>query len=451
MSQRQPKTSPNHTRSFYIVWSGQLVSAIGSHMSHFAISIWVWEQTQQATALALVALFTQMPRVLVSPLAGGLVDRWHRKTLILLGDTVAALSVVALLLLYLMGSLQVWHFFFAGAVNGTFSQLQQLAYTASISQLVPEGQYTRAGGMSSVLHYGSVILAPALAGSLYEPVGLAGIFAADLGTFVFAVATVVAATIPSPRGTPQESKHKASKTNFWHHIILGFRYVFANPSLLALLGAMALFQLIHDIGKGLYSPMILARSGGDAQVLGTVAAAAGIGGILGSVLVGVWGGPKRKIHGFLLGMVGAGLSKIVFGLGRSPMVWVPAQFLSSVHFPTIHSTRQSILFAQVDANFQGRVFSIGFLIVGAIPPFGKLLAGVIADRFLEPAMMPGGWLAGVFGGIFGVGAGSGMALLYTISSIGLVLVGLAGYAWKPLRNVEFWTPKTVEQVTGNEP
>lgn len=185
-------------QTFIIVWLGQLVSNIGSYMTNFAIKIWVWELTGQASALTLVVFFTQVPQVFIALFAGVIVDRCNRKVLIVLGDTVAGLSTITILLLYLTNHLQIWHLYVTGAVNGAFGQIQELAYSASIAMIIPKQQYTRASSMGSILHYGSSIFAPALAGVLYYVIGLTGILLIDLTTFAIAIGTVLLVHIPQP-------------------------------------------------------------------------------------------------------------------------------------------------------------------------------------------------------------------------------------------------------------
>jgi MFS transporter, DHA3 family, macrolide efflux protein len=273
---------------------------------------------------------------------------------------------------------------------------------------------------------------------------------------VFAISTVLFLQIPQPLAQDrlkqfkiQNSKFKNVREKFrikrgldliWQEIIFGFHYIFSRPGLLALLITSSLFQFAHDIGAALYAPMILARSGNDAQVLGSVAAAAGVGGVVGAIFVSIKGVPKPRIHGLLLGMLGAGLSKIVFGLSRMPLMWISAQFCSSLNFPLISSSRDAIWLAQVKPQVQGRVFatrSVIMLITSAIAP---LIAGTLADKVLEPAMMPGGSLTGIFGGIFGTDRGAGIALLYVIASFCLLVVGVSGYTSKAVREVENMLP-----------
>ena len=182
-------------RTLIIVWLGQLVCTFGTRMSSFAIRIWAWEITGQATAIALVGVSTQIPRLLITPFAGIIVDRCNRKLLLIAGDTITVLSTLAILLLYITGKLQIGHLYLTGAVNGAFNQLQSLAYSASISLMVPKQQYTRARSMGFVLHYGSIIIAPALGGTLYYVIGLLGILLIDVATFCVAIATVLFVSI----------------------------------------------------------------------------------------------------------------------------------------------------------------------------------------------------------------------------------------------------------------
>jgi MFS family permease len=422
-----------------MIWSGQMASTIGSYMTRFALTIWLWDLTGEATPIALLAVFTEVPALVISPLVGAIADRFSRKKLMLLGDTIAGVSTVIILLLYLTGHLALWHLYATGALNGAFSRLQKLAYTASITMLVPQESYTRASGMGSVLHYGSVIIAPAVAGALYPIVDLLGILSIDLITFAIAVTTVLFVTIPNPTPTEKPKKDKP-RPSLGQDIKFSFDYILTRPSLLTLVLIATLFQFSHDIGKALYSPMILARTGNDTQVLGMVSAAAGIGGILGSIMVSVWRMKGRKINWFLWSMMGAGMAKTLFGIGQSGLIWFPSQFLSSINFPIMGSAKQGLILTKVEADLQGRVIAMSSAWVGVASPLAKLIAGPLADQIFTPAMSEGGLLTGVLGGVFGIGKGSGIAFLYTLSSIGLIAVGVIGYSLSYLRNIEMLLP-----------
>jgi MFS family permease len=416
---------------FTIIWFGQLVSTIGSYMTEFALILWAWNLTGSATALALVGFFSQLPRIPITLVAGIIVDRYNRKHLMMLGDVVAALSTVSIGLLYFTDSLQIWHLYLVAAVSGGFGQIQRLAYSTSIAMIVPKLQYTRANSMDSAVHYGSAIIAPALAGILYPQIGLPGILSIDLITFGVAIATLLAVQIPQPQSQPE-----VAVETIVYKLTFGFRHVWRQPGLRALLMITALFWFAHDLGEAVYDPMILARTGGSATILGSTASAAGIGGVTGAVVLSAWGGPKRRVHGMLLGFIGAGISKTMFGLGRSPLVWIPAQFCSSLNFPLLGSSETAIWMEKIAPEIQGRVFAANMLVIQGVSAIAFLVAGPLADHIFEPVMQSSRHFAALFSPTVGTGIGAGMALLYILASVGLVLVGFSGYVNPHLQTVE---------------
>lgn len=418
-------------RVFITIWLGQLISTIGSYMTGFALILWAWDLTGSATALALVGFFSQLPSIPITLIAGVVVDRCDRKQLMILGDSVAALSTIGIGGLYLTGNLQIWHLYLAATLNGGFGQIQRLAYQASISLMVDRTQLTRANSLLSSVHYSSTILGPALAGLLYPLIGLLGILLIDLITFGVAIALLLLCSIPQP-----QTQTSAERNPLLAQLTFGFRYVWRQTNLRSLLLITASFWFFHDFGGAVYEPMLLARTDGSAQVLASAGAAAGIGGVTGSIVLSAWGGPKRRVTGLLAGFIGAGLSKMIFGLGRSPQVWLPAQVSSSLNFPLLGSSENALWMDNIPAAIQGRVFAANSLVVQGVSAVALLLAGPLADHLLEPAMMPGQPFANVFGAIFGSGFGSGMAVLYTLCALAMFLIGLGGVFIRSLRAIE---------------
>ncbi|MCB0020136.1 MAG: MFS transporter, partial [Anaerolineales bacterium] len=151
-------------RGFVVLWLGQLVSLLGTAMSRFALTIWAYETTGSVTALALVGFFSFGPTVLLSPIAGALVDRWDRKKIMIATDLVAGLMSTTILLLLYTDNLALWHLYVAGAITGAFESFQFPAFSAAITMMVPKEQYARASGMQSLADAATQIAAPLLAG-----------------------------------------------------------------------------------------------------------------------------------------------------------------------------------------------------------------------------------------------------------------------------------------------
>lgn len=423
-------------RTFIIIWFGQLISTIGSQMTNFAISIWVWELTHSVTAMAWVGLASQLPRIALSLYAGVLVDRYPRKYLMILGNCVTALSTMVLGILFWLEVLQIWHIYLTVAVNSGFRLLQGLSYSTSVAMLVPPNQYSRATSMNSTFNYGSSIMAPALAGALYPLIGLTGIIVIDLATFSFAIVTLITQPIPQPSTTETEPSPSES---FWQRFSYGIRYLLNHRGLTTLLLIRLLFKFLHDLGGVLLRPMILARTDNNTTVLGWIHSAAGIAGVLSATILSTRGAPTQKLKALFSGMMGAGIFKVILGLGQVPWIWLVAQFGSSLNFPLMNSSHATIWLNEVNPKAQGRVFSVRSLSMQLTSAVGVALAGPLADRVFEPAMKEGGSLAPLLGTIFGTGEGAGMALLYVLCSVGLLLVGLVGQlAWRRWETVLGW-------------
>lgn len=424
-------------QTFLIIWSGQFVSAIGSAMTQFALTVWVWQFTGQATSLALLSFFFQLPQIFVSLFAGLLVDRLNRKHLMILGDTCVALCTITIGILYSTQHLLIWHLYILAAVYGCFGHIQNLAYSASIALMVPKQQYLRASSMTALVAQASTILAPALAGSLYPNIGLFGIILVDIATFTVAISTLLFVQIPQP---PDQEIAEAEHESLFSNLAFGFRYILSKPSLWAMTVAFSCFAFAHQIGETVYQPMILARTGGNAQILGLVVTAAGVGGSLGALTLSIWGGFKERIHGMLLGFIGAGLGRIILGLGQTPGIWIGAQLFASINLPILFSSSNAIWYAKIPPQIQGRVFAADHTIGMIIGAVASLIAGPLADRVFEPALQGKGVFASLFSPVFGTEAGAGMALLYVVTSIVIVFVGFGGYAHRPLRNAEAILP-----------
>lgn len=421
-------------RTFIVIWLGQLVSTLGNHMSGFALVVWAWEVTGSATALALVGFFYELPQIPIALFSGLLVDQFNRKHLMILGDAIAALFTITIGILYLTNSLQIWHIYLVASINGGFGQIQRLAYQTSVSLIVSPAQYTRANSMNSAVHYGSSIVAPAFAGFLYPLIQLPGILLVDLVTFAVAMTTILFAHIPQPK--PAESSESITA-----QLTFGFRHIRRRPYLRALLLTSALFWFAHDLGNAVYDPMILARTNGNAQVLASTATAAGFGGVVGAIALSALSGSKQsgskqsgsrqRFRGMLLGFMGAGLSKAIFGLGRSPLVWLPAQFCSSLNFPLISSSKQAILMEAIAPELQGKVFAADELLIRLVSAIAALIAGPLADFVLEPAMQSGSMFAQILGPAFGSQTGAGIAVLYVLCAIAMLLTGTAARGLMP--------------------
>lgn len=419
----------NGMSSFVLIWIGQVFSLLGSTMTGFALTVWAWQVTGQATALALVGFFGFVPVVLLSPMAGAIVDRYSRKKVMMLADFAAGVPTVVNLLLYATGSLQVWHLFITLSVSGAFQAFHFPAYSAAVTMMIPKKHYARASGMLSTANFASGILAPIVAATLLAIVGIVGIMLIDICSFLFAIGLLAFARIPQPPATESGLKSKGS---IWKESAYGFRYIYERKGLFGLQLSFLGFNLFATLSGVLLAPMILARTADNYLVLASVGSAASVGGVVGSAIVSSWGGPKRKMHGLILGLCGVGaftslLGVALLGVDYNVAIWMVVSFATTIFVTFANSSSQAIWQSKVAPDVQGRVFATRALIAQISAPVSMLIAGPLADRVFEPAMMPGGGLATSFGGLTYVGPGAGIALMFVITGILGVLIGVLDF------------------------
>jgi MFS family permease len=420
--------------AFIVVWIGQLVSVLATQMTQFAATIWAFEKTGSVTSLALVQVFSITPFLIISPIAGAMIDRYNRKLMMALSDLGAGLATVGLFALQAVGALEVWHLYVAAAISGTFGAFQWPAYSASISLMVPKEQLGRANGLMSLMESGPGVLAPLLAGALLPFVRFTGILLFDVVTFVVAIAALAVVFVPQPSRTEEGAKGQG---NLLKESAYGFRYIFERPSLLGLQLVFFCGNFFGGIFWTLLAPMVLARTGNSEWQFGAVQTAGAVGGILGGVLLSLWGGFKRRVHGVLAGHIAVGLvGNLFMALGLSLPVWVISSFLGAMVIPLLNGSNQAIWQSKVAPDVQGRVFSARRLIAWVTNPITPIIAGVLADQWLEPALRTPSTFAQMFGPIFGTGPGAGMAVLMALCGVMVTLVGAAGYLFRSVRDAE---------------
>ncbi len=427
---------------FSLVWLGQIVSALATSMSAFALTIWVFEKTGSATALGLVQVFFITPFLLITPFAGVMVDRHNRKLMMMVSDLAAGLATIAVLVLQALGALEVWHLYAAAVFQGLGNAFQWTAFSAAISVMLPKEQYGRANGMMSLVQAGPGVIAPMMAGGLLPLIGLTGILLLDVATFIFAIFVLLLVYIPQPARTEESAQALSeSQGHILQEAVFGFRYIFARPSLLGLQLVFFFGNLCMGIGFTALSPMVLLRTGNDSVSLGAVLSAGALGGVVGGVVMSLWGGFKRRVHGVLAGWIISSLFFSLAGVGDWLPLWVAAMALTSLFSPLIDGSNQAIWQSKVPPDLQGRVFSARMLIAWITNPISPLIAGLLGDYVLEPAMrVPGGILPSIFGWLTPPGPGAGMGLLVFLSCFGGVIAGVAGYLNSSTRNAESILP-----------
>jgi DHA3 family macrolide efflux protein-like MFS transporter len=433
------------TRTFFTVWAGQLVSQVGSAMTGFALTIFVYQETGSVTRLAMVLLSVTLPGLLLGPAAGVWTDRVNRRLVMILGDGVAGMATMALAALFLTDALQYWHIVALGAVMSAAQAFQEPAYRAALPTLVQKEQLGRANGLVELGPAIGTLLAPAIAGGLMLAFGIGVVFAFDVITFLFAVGTLFFVRFPDVVSAAKE------RTGVWAEFLQGWNWLRARRGLFGLLWIFAGINLVLTLSNVLWVPVFLTFT--DEATLGRVMSGVGISMIAGSVLMGAWGGPKRRIAGILSFMAIGGVGLAVAGLQPNLALASAGAFLLMLIVPIVNGTGQALWQSKVELDLQGRVFSARRMIATIATPIAFVSAGPLADRVFEPLLMEGGAWSSTVGVVFETGPGRGSALLVTAT--GIVLILLAGLAWTipAIRNIERDVPDVVQvdEIAPEEP
>jgi len=413
-----PVRGPKNMRTFFIIWIGQVVSMLGSSMTGFALGVWIFDQTGQATPFALVILSSTIPRILLLPVAGSIADRWNRKALMIIADTAAAVTTLVIFLLVTSGQIQIWHIYLLAAIGSSFGAFQEPAYSASIVMLVPKKSLSRANGLIQLGQALEMVLSPLLAGLLFVAIGLRGIIMIDFITYFFALIALLIVRIPQPAAFEKE---EGSKGKLWEDIRFGWQYLIARSGLFSLLVYFSMVNFLLNFAAVLMGPLILSRH--SPAVFGSIQTVWGVGMLVGSLVMSSWKGPKRRVP-VLIGFIAlTSLGLAVAGLRPSPLVIAGGMFFAMVFIPLASGMSQTIFQTKVAPEVQGRVFSMRAMISRAMMPLAFLLSGPLADYVFEPLMRLDGSLGGtIIGSILDTGPGRGVGLMFVLAGLAGILV-----------------------------
>ncbi|MBT3392078.1 MAG: MFS transporter [Chloroflexi bacterium] len=370
---------PNWKTPFFAIWTGQAFSLLGSQIVQFAIIWYLTEKTGSATVLATTTLIALLPGVFLSPFIGPLVDRWNRRRIMILADSFIALATLVLAALFALGLVDLWHIYAVLFIRSIGENFHRPSMTASTSLMVPKEHLTRIQGVNQTLNGGLNIIAAPLGALLMTLIPMSGIVAIDVITALIAVVPLFFIVIPQPEKNPAES----GSTTFWQDLRAGFKYVITWPGLLSILIMASMINFFLSPTTSLLPLLVKDHFNGGALQLGWINSLFGVGVIVGGLLLGVWGGFKRRIVTAILGIIGIGLGTSIMGMlpGSAFNLALGAFAFTGMMIPIANGSIGGILQAAVDPKMQGRVFSLTGSVATAMMPIGLAFAGPLSDAF----------------------------------------------------------------------
>ncbi len=421
-----------HLHDFLLIWAGQLISSVGSRLSSFALGIWILQGTGSTTYFAMTFVAMTIPALIVSAIAGALVDRWDRRRTMIVCDALSAVIMLALAALFAAGHLTVWHVYLAVGASSLFNAFRTPAFAASIPLLARREELPRVNGMAQSGNAVAEMIGPLLAGVLVTAMSMQWILLMDALSFLVSMAALMAAKIPRPEPV---AGHR--REGLLREAVIGWRYVQERPGLIGLLALHGSNNFVFSVARVVITPLLLSFS--DPAGVGAQFAISGSGLLLGGIGMTLWGAPQKRIYGVLVFSLIAGVCTAAHGIRPSFSLIAVAGFLLFLMLPVIAASSSSIWQAKVPAGLQGRCFAIQRMTFYASTVFGYFLAGPLARHVFEPLLQKGGLLAGSIGSIIGVGPGRGFGLMFIALGLLMMLTAIVGFSVPAIRRIDEMT------------
>lgn len=407
-------------KTFLVLWSTQSLSQLGSAMTNFALTLWLYQKTGSALQTALLSVCSYAPYVLMSIFAGALSDRWDKKKIMLFSDTFAACATIAVLVLLKTDLLQPLHLYLLNAVSGLMNTIQQPASDVAMTLITPKEEYQRTSGLRSLSQSFVTILHPMLATALFAAAGMELVIFVDLFTFVIAFLSLFFfVKLPKINVRAAKTGRESGNESLLSSSKAGLRYLIKNPMILYLILFLAGVNLVASTFDVTLPAYVLPRENGGEAVLGAVTSCAGIATLIGSLIVTVLPKPKDRIRVITNTMLfSLTVENFLLAFTRIPALWCIGQLLGWLVVPIMSANLDVILRTTIPVDMQGRVYSCRNTLQFFTIPVGFLLGGWLVDRVWEPMMSDihaNHWLACLFGN----GKGSGAAVM-------MFVIGLAG-------------------------
>ena len=404
------KTEFYELKDFLILWSSQSISQLGSSITAFALTLWLYEKTGSSLSTAALTICSYAPYVVMSIFAGALTDRFDKKKTMIVCDVFAVFCTIVIWGLFRTNSLMEWHLYVLNAVSGLMNTVQQPASEVAMTLIIPEKYYQKTSGFRSLSRSLISILNPLIATALYSFIGLNGVIAVDISSFIIAfVALQFFISIPKSNSERKEKVLVLAKE--------GIGFLKNNPIIMMLILFIAGVNLVASAFDATLPGYVLPNPKGGQAVLGIVTSCSGVAMIFGSLVVSVLPKPKDRVKVIYLTMLfSLGTENFMLAFSREPILWCVSQLIGWILVPVMSANLDVILRSSIPVELQGRVYACRNTLQFFTIPIGLFLGGFMVDQICEPFMVTYGYLP-ILKMLFGTGKGSGAALMMFILGI----------------------------------
>jgi len=369
-------TKRNFRHYLYFLF-GQQFSMLGSLIVGFTITWWITVETGSMVYLSISTFLMFIPQIVVTPFAGVLADRWNKKAILAISDSLQAFVTLLLFLFFLVDFQTIWFVLAMNTFRAALFAFQLPTVHTLIPSMVPQKNLSRINGMNFLFNGLIFSVGPVIAATLLSFFTIEQIFLIDIFTFLAALVPLVIIKIPKIHRIPEES----TKKSFFRDYKTGMLAIKMVPGLMAMIVFAMIWNFLFRPWYVLMPYFVKYIHSGSAFDLALLGFSFQVASIIGAIITMVKKDFKYKIK---INIIGASLYFVflipaILAPTGNFLVMMISIFPVAVIFPITVSTYLTILQTVVPKDKIGRVMSIDHMISMAIAPIGALISGPLAE------------------------------------------------------------------------
>ncbi len=375
MDQPVPALKQTWQKNIALFLASQTISLFGSSLVQYAIMWHITMKTQSGVMMTISIICGFVPIFFLSPLAGVWADRYNRKMLIVISDSLIAVTTLVLAILFCLGHGSIWLLFAASAVRAAGSGVQTPAVSAILPQIVPEDRLTRINGINSSVQSAIMIVSPMASGALLAALPIETIFFIDVVTAALAIFILLVLL----NITAHAKSLVRQTTGYFTDLKQGIAYIRGHQFVKKYFAFFAVF-FIFITPVAFLTPLQVTRSfGNDVWRLTAIEIAFSLGMLLSGAFIAAWGGFRNRVYTMALSCVMIGICSMGLGIIPGFTGYLIVMGLSGVTMPLFNTPATVLLQEKIEEDYLGRVFGVMGMLSTSIMPLSMLVYGPVSD------------------------------------------------------------------------
>ena len=414
-------------KNFYKLWLGELISSIGSGMTAFALSVYVYKKTGSVSYVSLITLLSFMPSIVLSPIGGLLADRYDRRLLMIIGDLFSGLGLVYILWSIQAGEKSIVPIFVGITFSSIFTSLLEPSYRATLTDILEEENYAKASGLIQAAGSAKYLISPVIAGMILSVADIRVILLLDILTFITTCLMIFLVR------KSMNSETQNYKKDSFKGLLEGLFIIKENRGVYFLVIIMFFVCFFMGFIQILIRPMILALS--SVKTAGIMESLCAVGLLIGSLWIGIAGIKKNYSKILAVACFFCGIFMSMTGVNENLAIIGISTFLFFSTLPFMNSCADVLVRVSIPNELQGRVWGLISLITQMGTVAAYIISGIMADYIFEPMFNKNGLLVKNIGIIIGTGKGRGIGFMLILSGIGMLIMAIVIWKNREIREV----------------